>query len=1140
MKYENLLASRYIKAQKRQSVFTCVSIIAAVAVMTMIFVLYSVSMDCLENTCYSRAPYHLTVTGLTEQQGEAICSTDHIKRGKLERTPDNTVTAYILFGSDMGDREIWIQKALQNVGAEHLFYDLPKKYDWNNTLMNLDGIGDGAQLFRLRIFCIFFIFAILIAFALRMIIDTAFEVSSKERERHYGVLQSIGATPEQIVRIITYEGFRLCVIAIPFGLIAGICFAYLMYHVVLASGISELFQGMSNAKLALPFSVDPKMLLVAAVVGIVWVFLSAYGVGMRIIKKTPMEAISARANNVEKIKKRTLSGLLFGVSGSIASRNARREKKRFAITVLTLTVSITMFALFSTLTETAERSINGYIKAEVYEFNEEAADIDFELEIGNPQKGISYAEAVKALQDSGLFENIAVDTFESFHSTENKGNIYARYVNREAYTQLFGRNAAVSYDELVSTGGYVYNINCKDYEQNAEQLQRGSLPVFSICMHLREDADTENMDYIDLLKYAEYEEKEQTLDILDSVSMKNEYDLLIGAIETHEKIGAEWFGMSFGTANAKFCFAGSSADDYQYNAADYKKAKDWFEAHSEFDFVRMLNPDEPENNYGDFYGIKWKTHSILATVRAGVLMLNLLLALAALINLLNIISTGIANRRSELASLQCVGMTDRQLDRMAIIECLQFAGAAAIISAVICAVIIFGAEGVLNTIIRDSFVDESEETKKMLMNLVRIDHITPFMRVGFSALAAFAAGCITSLVMLRTQNRDSLTDQIRGSEMKLDTEKSHILRNSILAAAGAFILAIAGLRIYSVAAYHRDRNEYAKAGYLNLADANGFKMNVYSTGAEHGKHTIVGLAGQASYAFPVETTKLNELLGKENTLVYPDCAGYGFSGDSLKPQTVEQIVEDYRAGLKNAGFEAPYVLMPHSIADLYALYWSMQYPDEVEAIIILDGTIPPKSELWQTYTAEEAFPSDEAAQAAMHKLVLRTWLGLNRLFPDKSEGGATQGAALFTDEQLRLSKLCNNRFWTAAFSSQILLEKQEVTHMGEILCPTDTPKLYFSTLYTCEEDVRAAIERMKADFEAEGKEFNSDPETAARAEWKQVEWEIEQAKSEENDFAEKIGNCRLEYVAGDHGIFYAQKPEQIASSILDFLAETTE
>ena len=53
MRYENLLASRYIRAQKRQSVFTCVSIIAAVAVMTMIFVLYSVCMNCMENTYYS-------------------------------------------------------------------------------------------------------------------------------------------------------------------------------------------------------------------------------------------------------------------------------------------------------------------------------------------------------------------------------------------------------------------------------------------------------------------------------------------------------------------------------------------------------------------------------------------------------------------------------------------------------------------------------------------------------------------------------------------------------------------------------------------------------------------------------------------------------------------------------------------------------------------------------------------------------------------------------------------------------------------------------------------------------------------------------------------------------------------------------
>lgn len=221
MKYENLLASRYIKAQKRQSVFTCVSIIAAVAVMTMVFVLYSVCMDCLENTYYSEAPYHLIFSELTEEQGEAMAEFKEVRSVKLSRTPDGSVTASILFSCDIGDREVWLQNAAKKIGATRQ-YERSKNnsmhgaYEWNDNLMMIDGIGDGAHLFKLRIFCIFFIFAIMVAFALRLIIDTAFEVSSKERERHYGVLQSIGATPEQILRIITYEGLRLCIAGVPF------------------------------------------------------------------------------------------------------------------------------------------------------------------------------------------------------------------------------------------------------------------------------------------------------------------------------------------------------------------------------------------------------------------------------------------------------------------------------------------------------------------------------------------------------------------------------------------------------------------------------------------------------------------------------------------------------------------------------------------------------------------------------------------------------------------------------------------------------------------------------------------------------------------------------------------------------------
>lgn len=61
---------------------------------------------------------------------------------------------------------------------------------------------------------------------MRLIIDTAFETSSKARERQFGVLQSIGATPRQIVKIITLEGTLLSVIGISLGLLCGIGVSY--------------------------------------------------------------------------------------------------------------------------------------------------------------------------------------------------------------------------------------------------------------------------------------------------------------------------------------------------------------------------------------------------------------------------------------------------------------------------------------------------------------------------------------------------------------------------------------------------------------------------------------------------------------------------------------------------------------------------------------------------------------------------------------------------------------------------------------------------------------------------------------------------------------------------------------------------
>lgn len=1121
MRYENLLASRYIKAQKRQSAFTVISIAAAVAIMTMVFLMYTVIMNFSKLNAYSQAPYHLAFPNLTEEQGEALQNEEQVRSVKLERAENGTVTAYILFGGSIGDRELWLQNAADNIGAKKAL-EL-REHQWNDKLMEQDNINDDAKLKKLRLFSIFFVFALIWAFALRMIIDTAFEVSSKERERHYGVLQSVGATPEQIVKVITAEGLKLCVIGIPLGLAAGIVFAYIMYRAVLASGITNMFDGMSNAKQFFPFIIDPKMLIVAALFGMAWVFFSAYGVGMRIIRKTPIEAITTRADEVKKVKKHTLSGLLFGVSGSIASRNARRQKKRFFITVLTLTVSITLFALFSSLTETIEKSISTAANIEL-----NGADFYAEL-VDDPSKGITYEDGIRDIEESGLFRDIGVYATESIRLSDTRHSCIVQYVNKEEFRRIFSKDSPISYEELVRTGGYILNSKSYLYDEYSNNKIGDKVTVISHRRTIPRDKLEPYIDRDDIFNIADKEDIEHEISIIGALEPVNDNLLtaieFIAAIDTYQSVKDEWFG-DIPMTSSTF----SHVKENDYNTQDYKKVIDWINGHTDTVSIEIDN-----------YGKKWKVSNIMSCVRTGVLILNVFIALTALINLLNIVSTGIANRRGEMASLQCVGMTDRQLYRMTMIECLQFAGAAAIISAVICAVIIFGSRLVFSILIDNTFVTESEERIKMFKDMVKIDHVKPFVRIVLAALTAFAAGAVTSFVMVRIQNKDSLSDQIRGSEMKPDTKKTHLLRNVLIAAAGASILVIAGLRIYSIAAYRHDRNEYAKAGYLNLVDGTDTKINVYSTGVQNGKHTIVGLSGMGIQDYPITTKALNERLGKENTVVYADRPGYGFSDDSYKKQTLEEVVENFRAGLKNAGFEAPYVLMPHSYASFYALWWQTKYPEEVEAIVFMDCITVPKNEHWRSWTVDD-YPSEDAAYADARRTWVRTWLGLDRL-TDILESAEDQadGKSVLTQEQIALCELTAHRSYSAAMLSQDANAPEAARELLEIWKPTDTPKLWFDTEPSCEEDIREQMEFEKADFEAAGLTYKQNPEAVAKVWWENEKWYCQDYYDNTlTPFLEQCGNCRLVPIGGYHHLFWAQKPDEVADTILAFLAETTE
>jgi len=81
------------------------------------------------------------------------------------------------------------------------------------------------------------------------------------------------------------------------------------------------------------------------------------------------------------------------------------------------------------------------------------------------------------------------------------------------------------------------------------------------------------------------------------------------------------------------------------------------------------------------------------------------------------------------------------------------------------------------------------------------------------------------------------------------------------------------------------------------------------------------------------------------------------------------MVEEDRKALLKAGESGPYLLMPHSMSALEAIYWAKTYPTEVKAIIGLDMAVPGSYNTENTNTSKISF------------MKYMTFLGMHRI-PD--------------------------------------------------------------------------------------------------------------------------------------------------------------
>lgn len=328
------------------------------------------------------------------------------------------------------------------------------------------------------------------------------------------------------------------------------------------------------------------------------------------------------------------------------------------------------------------------------------------------------------------------------------------------------------------------------------------------------------------------------------------------------------------------------------------------------------------------------------------------------------------------------------------------------------------------------------------------------------------------------------------------------------------VIALIVCFFYQKSAQKKDRKLLEDGGYKHLYSAGDYNMNINIYG--EGKNKIVVMPGSGHAEFTVDMKKFSEHLSDDISLVVVTRPGYGLCEETDHEVTTEYIVDSTRTALKNAGVEAPYILMPHSLSGIYGTYWENTYPDEVSGVIFLDSV----NEAYPEVSEEEI--KQQTSGIAFHAAKFLQRSGVTKAFND------IMHRSDFSDEYEKYANAMfeiNPAGFSKSFISEIKNFNRNMKTAWASIRSNDIPKIYISTNYQTIDDVRDYL--MYSYGEAD------EAEAQERFENEKAE-ELQDYYQKRTEYINKLGNCREINIAGSHFI-YDQKPDEVAKTIKDFV-----
>jgi putative ABC transport system permease protein len=533
---------------------------------------------------------------------------------------------------------------------------------------------------------------------------------------------SVGATARQLRNSVLFEALCIGVIGIPLGILTGIGCVDVLLPVVAGN-----FSTIINSQVPLALSVSFPVLVMAAVVSLVTILISAYLPAKRAAAIPVMECI--RQTNEIKTEAKAihtsrLTERMFGLEGSLALKNFKRNKKRYRSIVLSLTLSVVLFVSGNAFGTTLKQLAKAY-----------TVEMDGDI--------VFYAD--------GMTENEAFPLFDKLKTADGlTKSTYQADLTYPARTSDFPSDFLKAYRE--ATG-------------DTQSGQALNLPV--------DVQFIEDELYFDFIK---------TLGLPKADYTGPAAKVLIVGVNTAEhktyfSNQSMNFTLSSPSGEKNLTIGATFVDSYPLDALPKETKTDYqfmmvapWQLKAQFDTL-----DTPAR-----YGLNlWSNNPALSVVqmqsiirdagvasdytltnlssvvdmfRSGTFVVDVftyvfivMLSLIAVANVFNTISTNIRLRRRELAMLRSVGMSERSFNKMMNFECI-FYGMRTLLYGVPIA-------GLLSWLIF-----------KVMAAQEKLDNLTflfPWRSIGISVFSVLLIVFVTMLYAINKIKKENIIDALR-------------------------------------------------------------------------------------------------------------------------------------------------------------------------------------------------------------------------------------------------------------------------------------------------------------------------------------------------------------------------------------------